>query len=171
MNGVYFCNLGVNDREEQLNKRISSRNVPSNDLQPQFSSRPISTKYSLLPILDRRAVATEKIQQLATYNNSTVFNPGTAEAPWAGYSSKINVESELKNINFALQNADQAHFIPDTTSDMYINIINNGNAVNQPFPGLFTNPDLGTFNPNPCKLGQEIFNNNTRCQLKNINEK
>ena len=167
MEGLYYCNIGANDREQQLNERISSRNIPSSNLQPQFSLRPVSTKYSLLPILDRRASATEKIRHLPTYNINNTFNPGTTEAPWSGFSSKINDESELKNMFFALQNADQAKYIPSTTSDMYINEVTSS-PVEQPFPGLFDKPNLGAFNPNPCNLGKDLFNNNTRCQLKDL---
>ena len=167
MKGVYYCNVGANDREQQLNERIASRNVPSSTLQPQFSLRPVSTKYSLLPILDRRAIATEKIRSLPTYNINNTFNPGTAQAPNSGFSSKINDESELKNLFFALQNSDQAKYIPSTSSDMYINKVSS-NPIEQPFPGLFDKPDLGTFNPNPSNLGGDIFNNNTRCQLKDL---
>jgi hypothetical protein len=166
MDGLYYCNLGNNDREEILNQRISSRNIPSATLQPQFTLRPVSTKYSLLPILDRRAVATEKIHQSSIFNTNGIFNPGTAQAPWSGFSSKINVESDLKNINFALQKADQAHYIPDSTSDMYNNVVPS-TPIDQPFPGLFEKPILGNFDPNTHSIGQDTFNNHTRHQLKN----
>ena len=43
-------------------------------------------------IVDRRAPAAEKIVQYPTYNNETMFNPGTAQAPYAGFASNVNVE-------------------------------------------------------------------------------
>ena len=38
IDGLYYCNL---NRASELNERISSRNVPSNPLQAQFSGRPV----------------------------------------------------------------------------------------------------------------------------------
>ena len=40
-------------RTEELNQRISSRNIPSNQLQAQFDIRPVSSKYAKMPIVDR----------------------------------------------------------------------------------------------------------------------
>ena len=45
--GVYICNQ---ERADELNNRISSRNIPSNGLQPQYSIRPTCTKYGYMPI-------------------------------------------------------------------------------------------------------------------------
>ena len=70
VNGVYFCN---NDRDAEINKRLEERNMPSAPLQPQFSQRPVSTKYALLPIIDRRAKATVPLKKCANFNVSKVF--------------------------------------------------------------------------------------------------
>ena len=35
---------------------------------------------------------------LPTYNPKVTFNPGTAVAPWSGFSSNVNKESELRNM-------------------------------------------------------------------------
>ena len=47
---LYICNI---KRDEELSNRIAERNIPSAYLEPQFSQRPVSTKYALLPIVDR----------------------------------------------------------------------------------------------------------------------
>ena len=51
MNGVFFCG---NDRLNGINTRMYERNVPSQTLQPQFSIRPVPTKYDMMSIFDRR---------------------------------------------------------------------------------------------------------------------
>ena len=52
VNQLYICNQ---QRSRELNDRITIRNVPSAPLQPQYSMRPVLTKYSIMPILDQRA--------------------------------------------------------------------------------------------------------------------
>ena len=51
VNGVYQCQQ---ERTTQLDERIYDRLWPSAPLQPQYSMRPVSTKYSLMPIVDQR---------------------------------------------------------------------------------------------------------------------
>merc|ERR1712100_858658 len=94
INGIEICNLF---RNEELNLRMAERNIPSNDLAPQFSMRPVSTKYSLLPVTDIRPTSSVPINHLPTFNIQNTFNPGTAQAPWSGFSAKINDESTLRN--------------------------------------------------------------------------
>ena len=43
---VYFCQF---DRTEELNKRISSRNVPDNQLDTAYFYRPESTRFVKFP--------------------------------------------------------------------------------------------------------------------------
>lgn len=164
MNSLYYCNI---ESDEELNKRISERNRPSAPLQPQFSFRPISTKYSFLPIVDQRAPATVPIIRRPTYQVGNVFNPGTAQSPWSGFASNINKESGLRNQFFALQNCEQSQFVPSSESDLYNYRVNDGSVETQPFPGLFTEETFERFNPNTCNLGKEFFNNFTREQLHN----
>ena len=117
VNGLYECNNG---RLEQINNRISNRNIPSSILQPQFSSRPVSTKYALLPIVDRRPVAKEPLVQAPPFNIKQTFNPGT-QGPWSGFAKHVNDESILKNQIFALQRSSQSVWVPSSNSDLYEN--------------------------------------------------
>ena len=164
----YICN---DDRNSQINSRMYERNIPSQVLQAQFSHRPVSTKYDMMSIIDRRAIPTVPILRQPTYNIHTTFNPGNDEGPWSGYAAKINDESKIKNIFFARQEGAQGVFIPDTTSDMYQVNLNEGNSqqeVQQPFPDLFATPELPPFNPNPFCFGFNVFDNCTRQQVKSV---
>ena len=42
------------DRVQDLNDRIYERNIPSTNLPANINTRPVSTKYSLMPIFDIR---------------------------------------------------------------------------------------------------------------------
>lgn len=164
VDGLYECNM---ERTEELNDRISVRNVPSSILQPQFGIRPVSTKYAILPIVDRRPKPKEPIMKVPTYNIQQTFNPGTAASPWSGFSSYVNDESRLRNQFFALQKCEQSEYVPSSKSDLYdYNVV--GAPVQQPFPKLFEKEKFDKFNPNVCNLGKKLFDNCTRVQLKNL---
>jgi hypothetical protein len=163
VNGVYFCN---SERVEELNNRIAERNIPSQQLQAQFDIRPVSSKYALMPIYDRRAIPTVPIERMPTYDLATTFNPGNGQAPWSGYATNIDDNSRLRNQFFALQKCDQAYYIPPTNSDMY-KVEVTGQAVHQPFPDLFTKQTFQPFNPNTCGVGGNFFDNCIRQQIKN----
>lgn len=162
VNGVYYCNIA---RNEELNKRISDRNIPSSTLEPQFSIRPVSTKYALLPIVDRRQKPTVEIERIPTFNIAKTFNPGDAHAPWSGFSSNINVESNLRNQFFALQKCEQSNYVPSSISDMYQVTVEAGKPIQQPFPDLFQEQRFADFDPNDCGLGKNLWGNCTRQQL------
>ena len=165
VDGVYVCN---SERANELNNRISQRNIPSQALEPAFSLRPVSTKYAIMPIVDQRAPANMPLLKYPKYNLEKVFNPGNAQAPWNGFASQINTESALRNQFFALQKADQAYFIPSSNSSLYTS-----NMAQLPDPpghaGLFKEENFNYFNPNPQIeiVGNNVFNNNTRVQIKN----
>ena len=61
-------------------------------LQPYLDVRPVSTKYSILPIVDPRSEIKTKFVQTPTYRIDHVFNPGNAlYAPWSGFSSSVTL--------------------------------------------------------------------------------
>jgi hypothetical protein len=166
VDGVYYNHL---DRTEELSKRMYNRNIPSSALQPNFSIRPVATKYDIMPVFDRRQQPTVAIKQQPTYNVQNIFNPGTAQAPWSGYSTNVNDESTLRNQFFALQKSAQSVYIPPSTSDMYVDKVFSGSTIlNQPFPDLFIKPDLETFNPNSYGIAGNTFSNHTRQQIKMV---
>ena len=155
-------------RNSEINSRIYARNIPSHMLQAQFSHRPVSTKYDMMSIVDRRAIPTVPIMKQPTYNTTQTFNPGNDEGPWSGYAAKINDESKMKNLFFARQAGAQGTYIPDSTSDMYQVHVSSTQQVVQPFPDLFATPELDFFNPNPYGIATNVFDNCTRQQLKSI---
>ena len=88
--------------QQNLNDRIYSRNVPSADLEPYLSNRPINTKYVSLQDRDTRQkqINIQSSQQntdheYTNYNTEIIFNPGSG--PWSGYSSHIDIESRLRD--------------------------------------------------------------------------
>ena len=164
VNKLYICNQ---ERAKQLNDRISDRNIPSASLQPQYSMRPVLSKYSIMPILDQRATPSVPMDTFPVFNPEQTFNPGNAQAPWSGFSSNVNTESILRNQVFALQSCEQAYYVPSSKSDMY-NVRVPEKYVEQPHPDLFNRQQFCTHNPNEHNLANKFFNNSTRTDVKNL---
>ena len=163
INEVFVCQQ---ERTEALNRRLYSRNVPSAPLQPQFSMRPVPTKYTLMPLVDERKTSTVPINRYPTYHPTQVFNPGTAVAPWGGFATEINKESTLRNQFFALQNCDQSKYIPGSQSELYHSTVPYSDDGLQSFPNLFVNEAFPPFDPNTLNIGHQTLNNFTRNQLQ-----
>jgi hypothetical protein len=164
-NSCIYPSLKIQD---ETNSRIYNRNIPSQVLQPYFSPRGVSTKYSLLPIVDPRKKNNVSVSQYPVYNNNLIFNPGNSQSPWSGFSSNINVETELRNQIFALQKCNQSVYVPSSKSDLYQYSFQPSEEIQQPFPELFKKQEFDRFNPNPENLGYGVFLNSTRAQVKNI---
>ena len=159
------CNI---DYDNELNVRLSVRNEHSRPLQPQFSLRPVSTKYALLPIIDMVVPSSVPLEVYPIYQPGKVFNPGNNVAPWSGFATNVDVESTLRSQFMALQRNEQSVYIPSSDSDMYQNDVS-GRQEKQPFPGLFQPTSFSSFNPNTCNVGKDIFHNPTREQRLNLN--
>jgi hypothetical protein len=91
-------------------------------------------------------------------------------APWSGYASNVNVESDLRNQIFALQKCSQAVYVPSSNSDLYQFGFKPTKQESQPFPNLFANEQFSQFNPNPENVGHDVFYNSTRQQLKDAGD-
>lgn len=158
-------------KQNTMNNRAYSRNIPSQPLQPYLDSRSVLTKYSIMPVVDPRKQNAIPLIQTATYTPEKIFNPGNDFAPWSGYALNVNTESELRNQIYGLQKCSQSVYVPDSTSDLYkVEWTNLGNTYNQPFPDLFRTEKYSPFNPNPQpnKIGFSLFNNATRQQVKDL---
>jgi len=155
--------------QEQINKKIYDRNIPSQMLQPYLDVRPVMTKYSYFPIVDPRKQISVPLKQQPTYNVHNVFNPGNTTSPWSGFASNINKESELRNQIYALQKCSQSVYVPNSNSDLYNYKFK---TVTKPNPHelLFNNPSFDEFNPNPNSgiIGNAIFLNPTRVQVRDL---
>jgi len=160
------CNSKI---QEQTNRRIYDRNIPSQMLQPYLDVRPVLTKYSYLPIVDPRSRISVPLKQQPTYNVQTVFNPGNTTSPWSGFASNINKESELRNQIYALQKCSQAVYVPNSNSDLYQYKFNSTKQAN-PHELLFQRDTFSHFNPNPEPelVGSQIFLNSTRAQVRDM---
>ena len=163
-NKLYLCQY---ERQNEINDRISSRNIPSAPLQPFYYQVPVSTKYGYMPILDQSKPTTVPLNNYPIYSPYTTFNPGNNMAPWSGFVNNINVESTLRRQFFALQDCEQSEYVPSSSSDLY-NVYVPPNPIKQPYPGLFKNEIFAHCNPNPNNLGNSFFNNNTRTDIKDI---
>lgn len=157
-------------RQEEENRKIYSRNIPSQPLQPYLDVRPAMTKYTYLPIVEPRRKLNVKLYQMPTFNTETVFNPGNTQSPWSGFSSKINTESELRNQIYALQKCSQATYVPNSNSDLYNYSFANTNTPQMTHNLLFKQEKFSTFDPNPNSkiVGSGLFMNSTRIQLNEI---
>ena len=154
---------------KETNSRIYDRNIPSQMLQPYLDVRPVMTKYSYFPIVDPRKPINVPMEQMPTYNVHKTFNPGNTTSPWSGFASSINTESELRNQVYALQKCSQSVYVPNSTSDLYKYDFKTKTQPN-PHELLFRNESFQEFNPNPSAntVGFGLFNNNTRCQVRNM---
>tara|TARA_B100000674_G_scaffold400591_1_gene346173 strand:- start:290 stop:790 length:501 start_codon:yes stop_codon:yes gene_type:complete len=155
------------DRVQDLNDRIYERNIPSTNLPANINTRPVSTKYSLMPIFDIRKESKTPLKKYEPYVVEDSFNPGSSKGPYNGFSSNINNESRLRNQYFSIQNCERSVYVPSSKSDMY-EVSVSGRKELQPYNDLFSKNDLGNFNPNIHNIGQNIFSNFTRQQIKDV---
>jgi hypothetical protein len=158
VNKLYFCQY---DRQNEINDRISSRNIPSAPLQPFYYQVPVSTKYGYMPILDQSKPITVPLNNYPVYNPHKTFNPGNNMAPFSGFANNVNVESVLRSQFFGLQDCEQSQYVPSSRSDLY-NVYVPPKPVKQPYPDLFKKEIFDHYNPNPNNLGNSFFNNSTR---------
>ena len=165
VDGVYQCNL---ERTEELNTRISERNIPSESLKPNLNCRPQQTKFTILGKEDpSQNTDCPRGETYPHYSPKRIFNPGNAPGPWYGYASSINEESLLRNQYFALQGCDQGKYMPSTKSDLYQATIVS-KPTHQPHPHLFRTEDFSPFQPNTCGIAKQLFHNHTHQQIKDL---
>ena len=163
---------GQQDRVDELNHRIQSRQFPDNALRPNFDPRPVPTKYAVFPIIDRKTPANFPIE---SYLDDYGFSTATQNGPAKTYLQNIDVETILRNQTVALQRgAAQGVFVPSSKSDLYrTNLPSPSIEITQPFPNLFntssfSNPASNAVLNQP--IGKSTFFNHTRVQLRNTIE-
>jgi len=155
--------------DDEINDRMSKRNIPDNVLQPNFDPRPVSTKYSLFPIIDRRIETTVTKNKYDAYTPSNNFNPGDS-APVNGFLDNVGIESELRGNPYKLTGGDLGYkFIPSTSGPLYNNTVGNPLDVPDSKHHLLFKKDeyrQSVSNIDPS-IGKDLFHNNTRVQLRN----
>jgi hypothetical protein len=160
----------TDSRDQELNKRIFERNIPSHTIEPVFSVNPVATRYTKMHIMDNNENNLETpIAYKNQYQTSTTFYPGDRKPNWNGFVTNVDKESQLRNQFFALQKCDQAYYIPETKSDLYVNHnIPTGkkheNSIDEKEPLVFQQQRFENFNPNIFSVGNLLFNNSTRVQ-------
>jgi hypothetical protein len=119
-----------------------------------FSPRPVPTKYTKQPILDVHVTSAVPIRGLGP---PVEFLPGDS-APFNGFA--VDVESSLRNIDFALQRHPMAAYVPASTSSLYQVAAPPPQPLKQPYPQLFAR--VVTRNsgvPASVTPGRQLFNN------------
>jgi len=168
---VHGFYAGQNDRVDELNARIQGRQFPDNPLRPNFDPRPVPTKYSLFPIIDRKTPPRYPLK--TDYLDNSGFSPATQNGPPKSYLQNIDTETILRNQTVALQHgATEGVFVPSSNSDLYRVTMPSSSMIYtpQPFPNLFVRSSFTEVPSNPVAnqpIGNSIFNNYTRVQLRN----
>ena len=104
------------DYDNELNKRLETRFIPSAQLQPLFDVRSTATRYTHFKTHDEPKNL--DINTYTNYSQENVFNPGD-RAPVDYFFKSVDVESTLRSQFMALQKSNQAVYVPDTSSDLY----------------------------------------------------
>ena len=168
VDGVY---VATGERVDELSNRMFERNMPSRDIQPAFGLRPVASKYSVMPIYDQYKPCVEPIRMQPVFQAQSpdVFYPGTRNAPYNGYASKVNVESTLRNQWFGLQRGSQSVYVPSSDSDLYRTTVEY-KPVLLPHPYIDSDnaEQFAPHNPNSMNLARGVFENSTRLQLKDV---
>ena len=164
INGGYKCNF---ERVDELNQRINQRMYTTQTLPANYNVRPVSTKYDIMPIVDKQPRSDIMVETNPVFNTEKTFYPGTQNGPWSGFSSNINTESILRNQVNAIQSNPYATFIPSSESDLYNNDVV-GRKESQNHPLLFEEHLEYKHNPNVFNLGNKLFQNCTKTDIKNI---
>jgi hypothetical protein len=167
IDGVYYGQL---DRLDELNHRISDRNKPDFNLAPNFDPRPVQTKYVLFPAYDYRKPSNVPIQHEIRHQSEVNFYPGNSRGPPSTFFVNVDVETDLRNQNIALQHgASRGVYVPSSNSDLYkVSVVSR--PTNQPHPELFRRQQYYTHVPESLeqsKIGIDRFYNHTRTQLRN----
>jgi hypothetical protein len=167
------------ERTDDLNIRLRSRQFPDFALEPQYDFRPVSTKYQVLGASNSPVFQTPAPKQTYMEHNVEMnFNPATRNGPWKTYARNIDTETVLRNYAFGVDAsrrlpnkiAIDTMYVPESNSDLY----KDGATVverpsEQPYELLFARPSFDGAHSRwnaQSKIGADRFNNSTRTQLK-----
>ena len=143
--------------QDNINNKICNRNIPSNNIEPVFDPRPLSMKYIL-----KEKVPTVVDKQYTDFDTNTNFYPGTKKPTFSQFSNKIDLETELLHYN--------NKFNVNNNSDLYDNNRTHNDEYSELTSDYLLKKQESNYinDNNLLSLGNDIFNNNTRIQLKNI---
>lgn len=144
LNSVLYCQQ---NRTQELNNRIFSRNKPYFHQPPRYSHYPIETKRVKFPVISSNNLC-DKTSKKNGFN--------------------IDLETVLQNRQFALQKTELDQYVPSSTSTLYNDYIPNFKPVENPHPHLNNVKISNDFNPNTYNLAKNTFYNSTRADLLNV---
>jgi hypothetical protein len=142
---------GQHDRVDELNGRMLDRTFDNKPVKPVFDPRSVSTKYSSFPILDRRT----KFTRMHLDDKEPI-------------GQNIETETDLYGRNDRNAIYDYgSRFKPSLDSDMYKVIVGKPNDL-PPVERklLFEHPQFINTNVISQQIGQNVFYNHTRTQLR-----
>tara|TARA_R110002012_G_scaffold278402_2_gene466055 strand:+ start:3458 stop:4006 length:549 start_codon:yes stop_codon:yes gene_type:complete len=154
------------DTRNFINKPIAQRNIPSKTLESAYITHPVSTRKVIMPIIDSRKKSSVEKMKYSIYNSSDTFHPGQT-APYNGYAQNVDHESLLFNRFAPLQRGGQHEYIPGTNSHLYKE---QKYVANKEIPFKHLNKEelFNPFNPNCYNLANNMFQNHTRQQTKDL---
>ena len=163
-------NLSVSQINNITNNRIYDRNIPSSQLQPLFSLRPTPTKYTKMMDVIPPVSNNVPLTKIPLYSTSKTFLPTSRNAPFPGFTQNVDLESDLRNQFYSLQNAQQSVYVPHSESSLYTleSYAHEEKPNVQTHPLLFQEQKFDSFDPNVGSSSQDQFNNHTRQNIKNI---
>jgi hypothetical protein len=154
------------DTRNFINRPISQRIIPSSNMETAYINHPASTRKVLMPVIDCRKESSVEKMNYSTYHPSKTFHPGQT-APYNGYATHIDHESTLFNRFAPLQRGGQHLFVPSSRSELYNeHRYSNGQPIQ--FKELNKQELFNPFNPNKCNLANNLFQNHTRQQTKDL---
>jgi len=154
------------DTRNFISRPISQRNIPSSNMETVYITRPASTRKIIMPIIDCRKESSVEKNKYSTYHPSKIFNPSQS-APYSGYASHVDHESTLFNRFAPLQKGGKHTYIPNSKSELYKeHSYSTGQSIQ--FKELNKKELFNPFNPNKCNLANNLFQNHTRQQTKDL---
>jgi hypothetical protein len=169
--GIY---TGQHERLNEINERVNQRQFSDQPMQPNFDPRPIPTKYSVFPIINRRAPTEIDIQRTPEHVVENNFNPATRKYPFQTYLANLDTETMLRNQTVPLQrNMDSGTYVPASSSELFLPTIPQGSIGTgiHNHPDLFSRQQYTTHMPEVVTnthIGKSQFFNHTRFQLRGL---
>lgn len=166
-NPQFISNFIIQNQERvnELNDRIASRNIASHDFTQPLDPRSQTTSNIIFPGLHLKAPSLDCAPPQSYFNTHQHFIPGDKQ-PFTGFASQVKAENELI---FSRPHCDEV-FVPSSSSDLF-----------QTDSTLYTNPRIASHpllnrqfvfqprNMNPHNLGsQHILQAHTRQDVRNI---
>lgn len=178
---VYDCASNIKHKN---NERIHER-VQSRPLQTYLEARPVSSKYSHFPIIEPRKISKVPMIKQPEYHPERIEYKGSTKAPWVGYASNVNHESELRNQFYKLQKNSSDIYVPNSQSDLYSYVTTNNSIIDEVNKNMIFNPNshpllfktetFSCFDPKPninlnnsLSHNNDVFMKSTRADIKNM---